>query len=225
MKRILPFLIILLVLMGGLAGVWWLSRSGPTANPPRNAATPGPGGVPTGADPPHVRGNQNAPVTVEEFADFQCPACGAYYPELKKIEAEFGDRLRVIFRENPLVPTHQYGLVAAQAAEAAGLQGRFWEMHDKLFENQKTWSESKDVMPFFVDYAKQVGIDPDRFLRDLNGEAVAVRIFQDGKRSHALGISSTPTFFINGKEATGDMWRPEGLRQMINDALKGPAGP
>jgi NhaA family Na+:H+ antiporter len=225
MKRILPFLIILLVLMGGLAGVWWLSRSGPTANPPRNAATPGPGGVPTGADPPHVRGNQNAPVTVEEFADFQCPACGAYYPELKKIEAEFGDRLRVIFRENPLVPTHQYGLVAAQAAEAAGLQGRFWEMHDKLFENQKTWSESKDVMPFFVDYAKQVGIDPDRFLRDLNGEAVAVRIFQDGKRSHALGISSTPTFFVNGKEATGDMWRPEGLRQMINDALKGPAGP
>ena len=80
-------------------------------------------------------------------------------------------------------------------------------------------------MTRFCRLRRQIGIDPDRFLRDLNGDAVVTRIFQDGKRSHALGISSTPTFFVNGKEATGDMWRPEGVRQMINDALKGPAGP
>src|SRR5207249_4166671 len=88
----------------------------------------------------------------------------------------FGDRLRVVFRENPLVPTHQFGLVAAQAAEAAGLQGedKFWAMHDKLFENQGTWSAAKDVVPLFVDYAKQIGLDPDRFMRDINGVAVAI---------------------------------------------------
>jgi protein-disulfide isomerase len=162
---------------------------------------------------------------VEEFADFQCPSCGAYYPELKKIENEFGDRLRVVFRENPLVPMHQWGLVAAQAAEAAGLQGRFWEMHDKLYENQKTWSEAKDVIPLFVDYAKQIGLDTDRFMRDLNGETVVQRIFQDGRRSHDLGITGTPTFFVNGKEAKGDSWKPDGLRQMINQALSETSAP
>jgi protein-disulfide isomerase len=223
MKRFVPFLIIGIVLIGGLGAIWLLSRSSPRSNSLRNAATPAPGLVPAGAQPPHIRGNLNAPVTVEEFADFQCGACGASYPELKKIEAEYGDRLRVIFRENPLVPMHQYGLVAAQAAEAAGLQGepKFWAMHDKLFENQKTWAESKDVVPLFVDYAKQIGLNTDRFMRDLNGEAVAQRIFQDGKRSHALNITSTPTFFVNGRQATGDQWKPEGLRQMINQALSG----
>ena len=172
---------------------------------------------------PHVRGNANAPVTLEEFADFQCPACGLYYAELKKMESDFGDRLRVIFRENPLVPNHQFGLIAAQAAEAAGLQGetKFWAMHDKLYENQKTWSDAKDVVPIFVDYAKQIGIDPDRFTHDLNGEVVAARIFQDGKRSHALGVNSTPTFYVNGKEATGESWKPEGLREMIKQAASG----
>jgi protein-disulfide isomerase len=225
MKRFAPFLIIAVVLIGGLIAVWMFSRSSPPPNPPRNAPTPDQRSTPPGAEPPNVRGNPNARVTVEEFADFQCPTCGYVYPELKKIENEYGDRLRVIFREHPLVPMHQYGLVAAQAAEAAGLQGKFWEMHDKLYENQKAWSESKDVVPLFVDYAKQIGLDTDRFMRDLNGEVVAVRIFQDGKRSHALGITATPTFFVNGKEATGDSWKPEGLRAMINEALRGTPGP
>ena len=225
MKRLAPFLIIAVVLIGGLIAVWMLLRSSPQTNSQRNAATPVQGSTPPGAQPANVRGNANAPVTLEEFADFQCPSCGVYHPELKKIEAEYGDRLRVIFRENPLLPMHQYALVAAQAAEAAGMQGRFWEMHDKLYENQKIWSESKDVVPLFVDYAKQIGLDIDRFMRDLNGEVVAVRIFQDGKRSHALGVSATPTFFVNGKEAKGDSWKPEGLREMINQALRGASSP
>ena len=225
MKRFAPFLIIAVVLLGGLIAIWMFSRSSPPSNPPRNAATPELGSTPPGSQPPNIRGNPNAPVTVEEFADFQCSSCAYYHPELKKIEAEYGDRLRVIFRENPLLPRHQHALVAAQAAEAAGMQGRFWEMHDKLFENQKAWSEAKDVVPLFVDYAKQIGLDTDRFMRDLNGEVVAQRIFQDGKRSHALGITATPTFFVNGKEAKGDSWKPEGLRQMINQALSEASGP
>lgn len=221
MKRYLPFVLIGVVLVAVLIVMWKYLRPAQDSRTNTNTATPSPGTLPLGAEPPHIRGNANARVTLEEFADFQCGSCGAYHPELKKIESEYGDRLRVIFRERPLVPTHEHALVAAQAAEAAGLQGRFWEMHDKLFENQKLWSEAKDVVPIFVDYARQIGLDSDRFMRDLSGEVVAQRIFQDGKRSHALGVTATPTFFINGKEAKGDSWKPGGLREMINQALAG----
>lgn len=222
MRRVVPFLIIVIALLIASAAIWRLSRPG-NSNTPNGVTTPG--SEPPGAVPPHVRGNAAAPVTVEEFADFQCGACVAYYPELKKIESEFGERLKVIYRENPLYPTHEHSVIAAQAAEAAGLQSEahFWAMHDKLFENQKTWVEAKDkdaVVAIFADYAKQIGLNTDRFMRDLSGEAVAQRILQDGKRSHALGISQTPTFFVNGKEAKGEQWKPEGLRQMINDALR-----
>jgi NhaA family Na+:H+ antiporter len=220
MKRLLPFLIIAAVLIAAVVVALMLIKSSRQSNTSTNT-TNNSGSEPPGALPPHVRGKPNAPVTVEEFADFQCSSCGAYYPELKKIENEFGDRLRVIFRERPLVPRHEHALIAAQAAEAAGVQGRFWEMHDKLYENQKAWSEAKDVVPMFVDYAKQIGLDADRFMRDLNGEVVAARIFQDGKRAHALGIDSTPTFLVNGKEAKDESWKPEGLRAMINQALSG----
>jgi len=219
MKRFLPFAIIALALIGALVVVFVLLRSSQRSGTSNNA-TPDPS-IPAGAEPPHVRGNPNAPVTLEEFGDFQCPTCGTYYVEVKKIENEFGDKLKVIFREYPLLPMHEHALMAAQAAEAAGLQNKFWEMHDKLYENQKAWSEVKDVVPLFVDYAKQIGLDPDRFMRDLNDEVVAARIFQDGKRAHALGVDSTPTFFVNGSEAKGESWKPDGLRAMINQALSG----
>ena len=219
MKRFLPFALIAIVLIAALAVGFILFRSSQQSRNSNNP-TPDPATEVRGADPPHIRGTANAPVTVEEFGDFQCGACGSYHPELKKIEAEFGDRLRVIFRQLPLVPTHEHALLAAQAAEAAGLQGKFWEMHDTLYENQKAWAEAKDLVPIFVDYAKQIGLNPDQFMKDLNGDKVAARIFQDGKRAHSLGIKSTPTFFVNGKEAKGDQWKPDGLRQMINDELR-----
>jgi Na+:H+ antiporter, NhaA family len=218
MKRFIPLAIIGIVLIAAVVGGMILLRSSRQASN-SNAPTPDPALEAKGAEPPHIRGNPNAPVTLEEFGDFQCPSCGTYYAELKKIEGEFGDKLRVIFRESPLVPMHEHALMAAQAAEAAGLQGKFWEMHDKLYENQNTWTPAKDLVPIFVDYAKQIGIDPDRFMKDLNGEQVAQRIFQDGKRVHALGLNGTPSFFVNGQEAKGDQWKPDGLRQMIKDAL------
>src|SRR5437016_12184903 len=121
MKRFLPFLIIVVVLVAALGGAWIFMRSSQqaaNANANSNANTTDPGAIPPGAQPPWVRGNPNASVTLEEFADFQCPSCGAYYSELKKIEAEFKDNLRVIFRERPLIPPHEHALIAAQAAEA-----------------------------------------------------------------------------------------------------------
>ena len=220
MKKLVPFVVIAIVLIAAIAGGWILLRSSRQSSNSSNP-TPDPALNVQGAEPPHIRGNPNAPVTLEEFGDFQCPTCGTYYSEVKKIEAEFGERLRVIFRELPLVPMHEHALLAAQAAEAAGLQGedKFWAMHDKLYENQTKWKEEKDLVPVFVDYAKQIGLDADRFMKDLNGEKVAQRIFQDGKRAHSLGLNGTPSFFINGKEAKGDQWNPDGLRQMIKDAV------
>src|SRR5258708_16104534 len=198
MKRFLPIMIIAVVLVAALGVTWVLLRSSRQAvNANANANTEVPGSEPKGAEPPHVRGNPRAPVTVEEFADFQCPSCGAYYLELKKIETEFGDNLRVVFRERPLVPPHEHALIAAQAAEAAGLQNRFWEMHDLLYENQATWSVISDLVPVYVDYAKKIGLNPDQFMKDLNGETVAARIFQDGTRAHPYGTVSTPTSFVN----------------------------
>jgi protein-disulfide isomerase len=218
MKRFIPLAIIVIVLIAAVVGGMILLRSSRQASN-SNAPTPDPALDVKGAEPPHIRGNPNAPVTLEEFGDFQCPSCGTYYPELKKIEAEFGDKLRVIFREYPLISMHEHALMAAQAAEAAGLQGKFWEMHDKLYESQTQWTPAKDLVPIFADYAKQIGIDPDRFMKDLNGEQVAQRIFQDGKRVHALGLQGTPTFLVNGQEAKGDQWKPDGLRQMIKNAV------
>ena len=223
MKRYLPFVIIVVVLIAVVAAIWISLRSSRTMT---SSNTNSSESIPPGAQPPHIRGNPNAPVTLEEFGDFECPACGSYTVELRKIESEFGDRLRVIFREYPLYPTpHKHALIAAQAAEAAGLQGRFFEMHDKLYENQNAWKDVTDVMPIFIDYAKQIGLDTDRFAREINGEIIAARIFQDGKRVHALGITGTPAFFVNGKEAKDQSWSPDGLRKMINEALSGNSTP
>jgi protein-disulfide isomerase len=220
MKRLLPFALIVIVLLAGLAGGWMLLRSSRQKTGDTSHGTTDPTTENKGAEPPHVRGNPNAPVTLEEFGDFQCPACGSYHPELKKIESEFGDRLRVVFREFPLVTLHEHALLAAQSAEAAGMQGKFWEMHDKLYDTRADWEFKNDLVPVFVDYAKQIGLNTDQFQKDLNSETVASRIFQDGKRAHSFGLKGTPSFFVNGKEAVGDQWKPEGLRQMISDAVK-----
>ena len=217
MKRYLPFVIIAGVLIISTVTALLMYRSAKPETPPAANVSPTPS---TAANFRHVRGEASAPVTLEEFGDFECPPCGALYPELKKIEEEYGSRLRVVFHHFPLISLHKNALQAAHAAEAAGVQGRFWEMHDKLYENQTTWSEARDLVPIFVDYAKQIGLNTDKFMKDLNGEQVAQRIFQDGKRSHSLGVNSTPTFYVNGKEAKDDQWKPEGLREMIRQALR-----
>ncbi|MDX6613593.1 MAG: formate-nitrite transporter family protein [Blastocatellia bacterium] len=226
MKRFLPFIIIGAVLLLAIGLGWMLVRSTESSSETKLPAEARPetsnSNTPSGANPPHVRGEASAPVTLEEFGDFQCPPCGGLYPELKKLEAEFGPRLRVIFRERPLIQAHEHALLAARAAEAAGLQGRFWEMHDQLYEHQKDWSELKEARTVFEDYARLVGLDMERFKRDLDGPAVETRIFLDGARAHALGFDSTPTLMLNNREVPfATLAKPDGLRAAINTALSG----
>lgn len=203
MKRILPFIIILSVLGVALGSAWYLKKSSsssptrPTANAPRPTT---PVIVAPGADPPHTAGLADAPVKLEEFGDFECPPCGQFHPILKKMQQEFPKTLHVTFREFPIVQMHHHALAAASSAEAAGLQGKFWEMHHLLYDNQKAWHEQFDVRPIFEGYAKQIGLDVERFKRDLNSDLVARRITEDGKRARSLNVSGTPTVFMNGRE-------------------------
>jgi len=236
MKRILPFLIILVVLGAALGSAWYLTRTIPASPTLGTASAPSPGspgpqsspaqqkpatvyGVP-GAEPAHVLGPKDAPVRLEEFGDFECPPCGLFHPILEQMHAEFGDKLQITFREFPLVPTHQHALAAASAAEAAGLQGKFWEMHDLIYEHQAEWKKEFNVRPIFEGYAKQIGLDVERYKRDVNGDLVAQRIFQDGKRGHSLGVKGTPTVFINGREVPFQDLPAEKLRVVIQNELR-----
>jgi protein-disulfide isomerase len=224
MKRALPFLIIAVVLAAAGLIAWYLKQSAleaPAAPVTTNASprpSPAKVGEP-GSDPPHSTGEAKAQVTLEEFGDFQCPPCGALHPILKTMEHEFGPKLRIIFREFPLVPTHEHALAAARSAEAAGMQGKFWEMHDLLYENQKSWSNAFDVRPIFEGYATRIGLNLEKFKRDLTSETVAQRILQDGKRGRSLGVVGTPTVFMNGREVPFESLAEQKLRVVINTEL------
>ena len=235
MKRLLPFIIILAVLGVAVGSAVYMTRSKPaTTTPPSNpspqstvsnAPTPAPvrTGVP-GADPPHTLGPANAAVKIEEFGDFECPPCGLFHPILKQMYQEFGDKVQITFREFPLVPPHQHAVAAASAAEAAGLQGKFWEMHGMIFEHQKEWKVAFDARPIFEGYAKEIGLDVERYKRDVQSDRVEQRIFLDGKRGHSLGVNSTPTVFLNGREVPFEQLPADKLRVLIQNELRVAAG-
>ena len=143
-----------------------------------------------------------------------------FHPILEQMHEEFGDKLHIIFREFPLVPTHKHALTAASAAEAAGLQGKFWPMHDLIYEHQAEWKKEFNVRPIFEGYAKQIGLDVERYKRDMDSDLVAQRIFQDGKRGHSLGVKGTPTVFINGRELPFENFPAERLRVVIQNELR-----
>lgn len=228
MKRALPFIIILVVLGAAVAVAWSLKKS--SVPDPAPSPTAAPGGsaspaatasrsIPAGAEPPNAIGPATAVVTLEEFGDFQCPPCGMLHPVLKTMKQEFSGKLRVIYREYPLVPTHPHALSAARAAEAAGLQGKFFEMHDLIFENQKAWDKAFDARPIFETYAQKIGLDMEKYRQDVTSDVVQQRIFQDGKRAHALGVKGTPTVFMNGREVPFQALEPEKLRALISNEI------
>ena len=171
-----------------------------------------------GAEPMHVRGDAGAPVVLEEFGDFECLPCSKLFPALETLEHEFGQRLVVVFRQHPL-KMHRYALDAARAAEAAGLQGKFWEMHDALYRNRATWVPAPYVRPYLNEYATALQLDVDRFKTDMDGPEVARRIIADQERGDSLGIDRTPIVFVNGEKVAVPDLNENGLRAMIDKAL------
>jgi len=223
-KRFLPFAIIGVVLAAVIIAVVLMSRTSNTdTTAQQNAAnlnTSMPARpIQPGAPNPPVRGNPNATVTLEEFADFQCPACGGLDPGMRRVMKDYGDRVKLIFREFPL-PMHKYGFIAARAAEAAGQQGKFWEMHDALYDNQKEWSDSEEPRNQFDAYASRLGLDVQRLRADLERQDLADRIKLDVQRGNSMGVRGTPTVFLNGRELLpGKLVTEDDLRRELDAAL------
>ena len=149
--------------------------------------------APPVSDRDHVQGPSTAPVTLLEYGDYQCPACGLAYPVVKELQAQLGARLRFVFRNFPIATMHPLAEHAAEAAETAGAQGRFWEMHDVLYENQDALADDD-----LVQYAVTLGLDSARFTGELTQHINAARVREDFMSGARSGVNGTPTFFING---------------------------
>jgi protein-disulfide isomerase len=149
--------------------------------------------LPVSEDRDHIQGPADAPVTLIEYGDYQCPYCGAAYPIIKEVQAMMGHRLRFVFRNFPITTAHPQAEQAAEAAEAAGAQDRFWPMHDLLYENQRHLAD-EDLLR----YAGQLGLDVDSFGRDLAEHVHAARVHDDFMSGVRSGVNGTPTFYING---------------------------
>ena len=161
----------------------------------------------SGPESPHIRGNPDAPVTLEEYGDFQCPPCGMFAAFLAQLEKEYDSRLRVVFRNFPLT-MHEHAREAALAAEAAGLQGHFWEMHDVLYREQDTWSKAPNARELFESYAGTIGLDLNKFKNDMDSEQARARVEADRQRGESLGIQTTPTLFINNQPLEHERQEP-----------------
>ncbi|MEX1063708.1 MAG: thioredoxin domain-containing protein [Candidatus Paceibacterota bacterium] len=207
-KRVLIWLVSILILGGAVWGVIKLGG--------------GTGPVQTGAltvdvnDADWSKGNPEAAVTLVEYSDFQCPACGAFYPVLKQIHEDYGDQLKFVYRHFPLKQIHPNAEPAARAAEAAGLQGKFWEMHDLLFENQISWSDQRNVDETFEQYASGLGLDIDKFKEDFSSGAVKDAVDADVDGGFSAGVNATPTFFLNGEK----MPSPRSYDEFLNNIIE-----
>jgi protein-disulfide isomerase len=142
----------------------------------------------------HAEGSADAPLTLVEYGDYQCPFCGAAYPVVKLLQETLGKNLRFVFRNFPLTEAHPYALLAAEAAEAAALQGKFWEMHDLMFEQQDLLEP--DIVPV---WAEKIGLNLEKLGNDIQDGSVAARIKEDRRSGIRSGVNGTPTFFINGR--------------------------
>ena len=152
----------------------------------------------------HIAGPDDAPLTLVEYGDYECPHCGRAYPIVKAVQRRLGSRLRFVFRNFPLTEAHPHAENAAQAAEAAAAQGKFWEMHDVIYEHQDAL-EDEDL----VGYAKSLGLDAVRLARELLTRVYAKRVRDDFRSGVRSGVNGTPTFFLNGLRYDGNWWDEE----------------
>ena len=215
MKRHLPLTIVAVVFLiaagAGTSLFLWKTR----VHSPKSAQ---PVAAKLGAEPPHARGFPNARVKIEEFGDFQCPSCAALSPALSQAEQKYHGRLCVIFRHFPLA-AHKHAQEAARAAEAAGLQGRFWEMHDLLYGSQLLWTRAAETREFFNQFAKSLGLDLERFKIDMESEQMKARIDADQQRAASLGVNRTPAIFINGERLPDSSLNQKALQEAIDAAV------
>ncbi|HBB37880.1 MAG: Peptidyl-prolyl cis-trans isomerase B [Candidatus Magasanikbacteria bacterium GW2011_GWD2_43_18] len=200
------------VILGTIGLVWLLASLG-------SGSTDSPQSLSDGiTDTDQVKGTRNAQVTLVEYSDFQCPACSTVYPLLKQLSQEFPDTLAVVYRHYPLRSIHPNAQLSAQAAEAAGLQNNFWEMHDVLFNTQSQWSSLLNPTDFFVQLATSLGLNTEQFKTDLTSSAVEAVVNDSYARATSMNLPGTPSFFLNG-ESIQNPGSYAGFKSLIESAL------
>lgn len=217
------WIIFIIICVGLLGGITFLAnRDKGTASDIRSKEIQR-GSDASGNIPDQLYGNKNSKVVLVEYGDFQCPGCGSLHPRVKTVIEEYKDKVAFVFRNFPLSSIHPNALSAAAAAEAAGLQGRYWDMHNKLFEPQSAWSDlaADKRTDVFVGYAKALNLDETKFKADMGSESVARKIRFDQALGKAQGANSTPTLFLNGKLLSQDAYADEAaLRKTFDEALQ-----
>lgn len=203
------FILVLLMVIGLFGGYLVANKKSTTTSTTSTSVTN------------HVRANKDAKVQIVEYGDFQCPACGGFYPLLKQIEAKYGDKIGVTFKNFPLDTIHPNARAAHRAAHAAGLQGKFFEMHDLLYENQNSWNRTTNAKSVFDSYANQLGLEIAKYDADFADVKTNEAINADIKEGQDKKINSTPTFFINGVQVDNNDISTVDLLSAKIDAILG----
>lgn len=164
------------------------------------------------------KGATSSAVTLVEYSDFQCPACASYYPLVKELSEKYKNDVTFIYRHFPLIQIHINADFAAQASEAAGKQGKFWDMHDMLFDKQNEWANVRNGEEVFTSYAKEIGLDLEKFKTDFKSEEVRRKINEHYKSGMKSGVTGTPTFFLNGEKIQSPNSK-EAFEKLLVDAI------
>ena len=196
MRNLLIFVFLFIGIVGGIVyfGRVQNSSSGPSVNGTQQQV----GSIPEVTDTDHFVGNPNANVVIVEYSDFQCPGCKSAYPVVKELIVNNIEKVKFVYRHFPLTTIHKHAESAAYASEAAAKQGKFWEMHDKLFDNQDQWSKSKDPVVHYLNYAADLQLNLDQFSTDMENQEVKDKVARDLESALAANLPGTPSLFVNG---------------------------
>lgn len=214
------FILIIVIIIAAIGGIIFLTGDKADAPTDTNGAQLS----------EHKYGDGQKGVTLIEYGDFECPACGAYYPIVKQIKEEFKTDITFQFRNFPLTQIHKNAFAAHRAVEAASKQGKFWEMHDLLYESQQTWGASygytqANAITSFESYAEQLGLDMFKFKKDYASAEVNNVINADIKAGQAINATSTPTFVLDGKKIETNPRDADAFKKLIEDAIKAKSTP
>jgi protein-disulfide isomerase len=210
-----PLILIIAAVIAAAGIALYLSRQGTQAGSPVGDVAAAQGGS------GHIRGAADAPITLVEYGDYQCPTCGLYHPIITELLSRYNGKLKLEYHHFPLISIHPNAWIAAKAAEAAAEQGKFWEMHDLLYERQQEWSPSPNAEAIVLQYALHLGLDSNRFMQAIRSPETDARVAADVTRGNSV-VQGTPTFILNG-EVIRDLPGLQGLADRINRLLPTPA--
>ena len=212
-KRVGIWIGAVIVLVGIVVGIAKFAPTVPVENQSGTLS-------PAVSDADWSKGVKGAKVTLVEYGDFQCPACASYHSVVKQLSKDFEGNAQIVFRHFPLSRIHPNADMAAYAAEAAGNQGKFWEMHDMLFENQNTWAPKPNPQGTFLEYADKLSLDKNKFKEDMESNEVEEKVKQQYLSGEDSGVNATPTFFLNGEKIKESPLSYDEFKQLLTQAIE-----